>query len=44
VLRELDRQGQSWPQAVWDTADAMAAGATHPSAFDTGLGCGYLRD
>jgi hypothetical protein len=44
VLRELDRQGQSWAQAVWDAADAMAAGATDPSAFDTGLGCGYLRD
>jgi hypothetical protein len=44
VLHDLDREGQSWPQAVWDVADAMAAGATEPSAFDTGLGCGYLRD
>jgi hypothetical protein len=44
ALHELDRQGQSWPQAVWEVADAMAAGATDPSAFDTGLGCGYLRD
>jgi hypothetical protein len=44
VLHELDRQGQSWPQAVWGVADAMAAGATDPSAFGTGLGCGYLQD
>jgi hypothetical protein len=40
VLHELDRQGQSWPQAVWDVADAIAAGAADRSAFDTGLGCG----
>jgi hypothetical protein len=40
VLHELERQGQSWPQAVWDAADAMATGATDPSAFDTGLACG----
>jgi hypothetical protein len=42
VLHDL--QGQNWPQAVWDVADAMAAGATDPAAFDTGLACGYLRE